>query len=129
MKNHQKIIRRVIAIVLLLFAIWNTFWQYLDYAFSDSAYLTSSEKMWVSFTYLNFIILLAMGIFPFFSRYRSILIIAILLAIVGVIFWILGWGWQDPSTNLTNIIFLLVTTAFDCWQFIANKKEGKISRN
>lgn len=122
MKAHQKIIKRIIAIALLLFAIWNTFWQYLDYAFSDGGYLTATERMWNDFTYLNFFILLAMGILPFFSRHRNVLIADIVLTIIGIIFWLVSWGWWDAATNLTNIIFLLVAVTFDCWQFVSSKR-------
>lgn len=126
MTRQQRIIRRVIAIVILLFGIWNVLWQFLDYAFSDFAGLNATERMWEHFTYVNFAILLIMSILPFFSRHRTIFIINIILALIGIVFWIIRWGWWDASTSLTNIIFLVVILAFDCWQFITNKNEGKI---
>lgn len=125
MKNQQKIIRRIVAIAILLFGIWNVLWQFLDYAFSDSAGLNATERMWEYFAYVNFAILLVMSILPFFSRHRTIFIIDLAFALIGIIFWIIRWGWWDASTNLTNIIFLVVVLAFDCWQFIANKKNKK----
>lgn len=121
MHHYQNIIPRIISILILLFAIWNFASQFIDFAFSDSAGLNSAQKIFCVFVYLNLAIILAMGILPFFSRNRVIFIIDVILAIIGIIFWIKYWGYWSVATHLTNIIFLIIATAFDCWQFMSNK--------
>ncbi len=125
MHNYKKIFSRVIAIAILLFAIYSTASQFLDLAFSDSAYLSSTDKIMVCFEYVNFVILLGLGILNFFSRHSTIFIIDTVLCFIGIVFWLLDLEKYNVSTNLTNVAFLVVVLVFNCWQFIANRSAIK----
>lgn len=129
MHHYQNILPRIISILILLFAIWNVASQFIDFAFSDSAGLNSAQKIFCVFVYLNLAIILAMGILSFFSKYRGIFITAIVLALIGIIFWITEWNYWGSASTI-NIIFLIIVLAFDCWQFITNRSDTiKVNNN
>lgn len=123
MTNYQKIIRRVIAIILLLFAIvWTAILTFQVMAGDPTATFTTTEKIRMTIIYTNIFIIFIMGILPFFSRHRPVLIADFVLAIISIVFWIAFW-WGVIS--IINIVFLLAAAALSYWQFASNKKRVK----
>lgn len=122
MSNYPKIIHRVIAIVLLLFAIvWAAILTFQVMAGDPTATLTTTEKIRMTIIYANIFIIFIMGILPFFCRHRPVLIADFVLATIGIVFWIAFW-WEVIS--IINIIFLLAAAALSYWQFTANKVQA-----
>lgn len=115
MTKQQKIIKNIIATVFLVFAIiWAADLTFQVMAGDPTATLTTTEKLRAIVIYFNIFIIFVMGILPFFSQHRPVLIAAIILAFIGVVFWIAFW-WEIIS--IINIVFLLLAAAFDYWVF------------
>lgn len=124
MTKAPKIIIRIISIILLVFAIvWAAILTFQVMVGDPTATLTAAEKLRMTIIYSNIALILAMGILTFFSQHRVVFIADLILAIIGIIFWIAFW-WEIIS--IINIVFLLITVLFDYWQFASNKNESKV---